>query len=404
MFVRTDCRHYRTTEPCRPHKQARTRCPDCIEYTAVEERILIVKLGAMGDVLRTTSCLAPLKVRYPRSHVTWVTRANAVPLLEGNPAIDRVLSVDSNYLELLLAERFDLAIGPDTDVLSASIMALSRSDAKRGFVADGRGGVTPLNHAAEGWWRLGLDDALKQANRRTYGEWLYAMCELPLPVARPSFHLASGATQRCRHRLRASASDAARWICFNTGASGRWQEKRWKPAYYHQLARLIEADDPDASIVLVGGPEETTLNRELRSAHPRFVDGGTHNTIADFAALVASCDWLLTPDSLGYHIACAVGTPALCVVGPTAPWELDRFNSNCVVHADLGCIACYQPKCPFSRTCMDALTPEMVAARIREWNPSRMPREHVQPGTFDISGAGTRTLPLFGAAVTAEPN
>ena len=404
MFVRTDCRHYRTTEPCGPHKKARTRCPDCREYNAVEERILIVKLGAMGDVLRTTSCLAPLKLRYPCSHITWITRANAVPLLAGNPAIDRVLSVESNYLELLLVERFDLAIGPEADPLSASIIALARSDMKYGFVADGRGGVTPLNDAAEGWWRLGLDDALKQANRRTYGEWLYAMCELPLPVARPSFHLAPGAAQRCRQRLRASAPDATRWIGFNTGASGRWQEKRWKPAHYHQLARLLEADDPDAAIVLVGGPDETALNRELRSAHPRFVDGGTDNAIADFVALVASCDWLLTPDSLGYHVACAVATPALCVVGPTAPWELDRFGQNCVVHTDLGCIACYRPQCPFSWTCMDALTPEMVAARVREWNPSRVPHEQPLPGIVEIHEAGPRLLPLFGAAVAADPN
>ena len=358
----------------------------------------------MGDVLRTTSCLAPLKDRYPRSHVTWITRANAVPLLEANPSIDRVLSVDSKYLELLLAERFDLAIGPDTDVLSASIMAIARSDVKQGFVADGRGGVTPLNAAAEGWWRLGLDDALKQANRRTYGEWLYAMCELPLPVARPSFQLAPGAAQRCAQRLRASAPGADRWICFNTGASGRWHEKRWKPAHYHELAQLIEADDPNASIVLVGGPEEAALNRELRLMHPRFIDGGTDNSIADFAAVIASCDWILTPDSLGYHVASAVGTPALCVVGPTAPWELDVFSENCVVHANLDCIACYLPKCPFSRTCMDALTPEIILARIHEWNPSRVSREDVQPAAPEICRGGSRPLPFFTTAVTADLN
>ena len=357
----------------------------------------------MGDVLRTTSCLAPLKARYPRSHVTWITRANAVPLLEGNPSIDRVLPVESNYLELLLAERFDLAIGPDADVLSASIMACARSDAKQGFVADGRGGVTPLSDAAEGWWRLGVDDALKQANRRTYGEWLYAMCDLPLPVARPSFALAPGAAERCTQRLRAWAPGARRWICFNTGASGRWRDKRWKPAYYRELAGLIEADDPDASIVLLGGPEATALNRELCSANPAFIDGGTDNSIPEFAAIVAACDWLLTPDSLGYHVASAVGTPALCLVGPTAPWELDVFGANCVVHADLPCIACYLPKCPFSRTCMDALSPEIVLGRIREWNPSRVVRDDVQPA-FEICGASSRPRPSFSAAVMADPS
>jgi heptosyltransferase-2 len=337
--------------------------------------------------------------------VTWITRANAVPLLEGNPSIDRVLSIDCNYLELLLAERFDLAIGPDTDILSASIVALARSDVKRGFMADGRGGVTPLNEAAEGWWRMGIDDEVKQANRRTYGEWLYAMCDLPTPVARPSFQLASDAVERAAERLRAWAPEAARWLCFNTGASGRWEEKRWKASYYHQLARMIEADDPDAAIVLVGGPEEAPLNRQLRAEHPAFIDGGTDNSIADFAALVAACEWLLTPDSLGYHVACAVGTPALCVVGPTSPWELDVFAVNRVVHADLDCIACYRPKCPFSSTCMDALTPEFIWARALEWRSQPHDvRAQMQAPTVETCTGGTHPLHFVGAGASADRN
>jgi ADP-heptose:LPS heptosyltransferase len=400
MLVRTDCRHYSPTEPCRPHKQARIRCPRCGTYDAVAERILIVKLGAMGDVLRTTSCLTPLKQRYPRSHVTWITRPNAVPLLEGNPGIDRVLSVNSNYLELLLAERFDLAIGPETDTLSASIVALARSDVKQGFTADGRGGVTPLSDAAEGWWRMGVDDGLKQANRRTYGEWLYAMCDLPMPVARPSFQLPPGSVEQAAQRLQDRAPGVKRWICFNTGASGRWEEKRWKPAYYERLARLIESNDPDAAIVLAGGPDEAALNRQLRLAHSGFIDGGTDNSVADFAALVAVCDWILTCDSLGYHVACAVGTPALCLVGPTSPWELDLFAENCVVSPPLDCIACYLPKCPLSRTCMDALTPELIWDRVSEWRSwSQPPRLDIQAPRFERSASGVHPLQFFRATL-----
>jgi ADP-heptose:LPS heptosyltransferase len=193
--VHTDCRHYRTNVPCRPHKQRKTVCSDCTEYDHTAERILVIKLDAMGDVLRTTSCLPALKREYPHGHVTWITRANAVPLLAGNPAIDRVLAVESNYLEFLLAEDFDL---------------------------------------------------------------------------------------------------------------------------------------------------------------------GTDHSIEVFAAIISSCDWILTPDSLGYHVACAVGTPAVCVVGPTSPWELDRYETNVVIHADLECIACYRARCPLPHTCMDRLTSRAV--------------------------------------------
>lgn len=371
--MHTDCRHCRTDQPCTPHKRTGVRCDRCTHYDPIGERILIVKLGAMGDVLRTTTCLPPLKARYPRSHITWVTRGNAVPLLEGNPAIDRILSIDGHYLELLLVEEFDLAFGPDADLLSASIMAAARSQTKQGFVADGRGGIRASNSSADGWWRLGLDDDLKRANRRTYGDWLYGICGLPTPVARPDLHVSPQAAGRARVFLRQQLPHVNRWIGFNTGASSRWEEKRWKPAYYAQLARLIVEADPAARILLLGGPDETELNGELMAAHPAFVDGGTMQTVEDFAALVASCEWMLTGDSLAYHVACAVGTPALCLVGPTSPWELDAYGDNKIIHAPLLCIACYLAKCVLPTSCMEMLTPDWVWQQILEWRRQPVP-------------------------------
>ena len=365
--MHTDCRRYRISQPCEPHKRTGARCESCDAYDPVRERILVVKLGAMGDVLRTTSCLVPLKARYPRCHVTWVTREAAVPLLHGNPSVDRILHVESNYLELLLSERFDVTIAPDAEPLSAAIAALARSDATHGFVADGRGGVRATNAAAEHWWQLGLDDGLKRENRRTYGEWLYDICGFPTPVARPTLMVPQEATRRTRRMLRQRAPHIDRWVCFNSGGSSRWREKRWKHGYYAQLARMITANDRRTGILLAGGPDERELNRELLLAHPEFTDGGTANALPDFAALLSLCEWVLTGDTLGYHVACAVGTPACCLVGPTSPWELDRFAENVVLHAPMDCIACYQAHCPLTTTCMDVLTPEMVWTHITRW-------------------------------------
>jgi heptosyltransferase-2 len=361
--IHTDCRHYRNSLPCAPHKQTHVRCERCGDHSPIEQRILIVKLDAMGDVLRTTSCLPALKALYPRSHVTWITRLNAEPLLRGNPAIDRILTVESTYLEFLLAEDFDLALCPDADLLSATIMQIAHADSKRGFVANRRGAVVPLNEAATAWWHMGLDDRAKRENRRTYGEWLYDMCELPPPVARPWLRPGTDARDRAERFLREQAPLAARRVCLNTGASGRWTEKRWKAQHYRELARLVREDDPHAAVVVVGGPAEAEFNAALLASAPELVDAGTGNSVEAFAALVASCDWMLTPDSLGYHVACAVGTPAVCVAGPTSPWELDRYGVNQVLYADMECVACYLAECPLATTCMDALTGSAVWSR-----------------------------------------
>jgi len=360
MKIHTDCRHYRASVPCSCHKRTGTPCCDCGEYAPVDERILIVKLDAMGDVLRTTACLEPLKHLHQRSHVTWITRANAAPLLAGNPLVDRILAVESNYLEFLHAEEFDLALGPDADPLSAAIMLLAQAREKRGFVSDRRGGVVPLNAAAESWWRMGVNDALKKQNRRTYGEWLYDICELPPPIARPWFQPSDTALRTAARVFGGSAAGAGLRVCFNTGAGPRWEEKRWKLRHYAELADLVCDRWPGAAIALVGGPGEKAFNAALLASNAGFVDAGTDNSLDTFAALIACADWCLTPDSLGYHVACAVGTPAVCVVGPTSSWELDCYGTNRVLHAGLECIGCYLAKCPLTTTCMDALTARHV--------------------------------------------
>jgi ADP-heptose:LPS heptosyltransferase len=222
-------------------------------------------------------------------------------------------------------------------------------------------------------------------------------------VARPSLHVDNGLVTQALQELREQAPHAERFVCFNTGASGRWEEKKWKPHCYAQLADLIESHGPDAAIVLTGGPEESGLNRELCARRPAFIDGGTDNSVTRFAALVAACEWVLTGDSLGYHVACATGTPALCLVGPTSPWELDTFATNRVVHASLDCIACYLPRCPLSRTCMDALTPELIWDHVNEWTShadARRPIAHAQ--SAEPTRASSHVLHLF-TARTAAP-
>ncbi len=365
MKTLTDCRQYRCTEPCVPHKQVKARCDQCNLYDPITERILMVKLAGMGDVLRTTACLSPLKKLYPHSHITWITRSSSVPVLARNPLIDRLISVESNYLEFLLAEHFELALGPDTDLLSASIMQITNAEQKRGFVADGRGGVTALNEAAQVWWQMGLDDEAKRANRSTYGEWLYAICELPLPVACPSLHLTDEVRQRVSGYLLSQAPKAEQFVCFNTGGSTRWQEKRWKIQHYDALARMIATAAPSTVVVLVGGSAESEINHHLLGLWPKFIDGGTNNSIEEFAAIIAASAWVLTPDSLGYHVACAVGTRALCLVGPTSPWELDLYGKHQVFYSDLPCIGCYLASCPFPVTCMDRLTASTIWPRIQ---------------------------------------
>jgi heptosyltransferase-2 len=101
-------------------------CETCPEYDRVGTRILIIKLDALGDVLRTTCVLRPLKQAFPDSHVTWITGPGAVTLLKEIPEIDVVMPADWRALAHLQTARFDRVYGFDAAQESASLAAIAQ--------------------------------------------------------------------------------------------------------------------------------------------------------------------------------------------------------------------------------------------------------------------------------------
>jgi ADP-heptose:LPS heptosyltransferase len=76
-------------------------------------RILLVNLDALGTVLATTAQLPAIKRTYPQSHVTWITRKNALPLLANNPFIDHLVEWNDENRMVLQQQKFELALNAD---------------------------------------------------------------------------------------------------------------------------------------------------------------------------------------------------------------------------------------------------------------------------------------------------
>src|SRR3989454_85396 len=195
-----DCRFFLGDRPCVWHKRDRVLCT-CDHYERVEEHLLIVKLDAMGDVLRSTALLPPLAEVHPGAAITWITRKESVPLLARNPYLAEVLELGPEVPVHLQVRTFDRVINLDASKISAALAAAARSDRKDGFVLDPQGIVRPTNDAARQWLETGLFDDIKRRGTSTYQERMAAILDLTSHRHRYVFELADEEITRARAHL-----------------------------------------------------------------------------------------------------------------------------------------------------------------------------------------------------------
>ncbi len=357
--IRYDCRFYTGYRPCRKSET----CVGCTEYQPGGTRILIIKLGALGDVLRTTSLLPALRRAHGPCTITWMTRRNALALLEHNPLIDRLLALGVEDVLALDAVDFDLAINLDKDAEALGLMRRVNAKQRMGFVPhEPTGALTVANRASLHALRLGLDDELKfRRSDKTYPQIIAEMAEVPYAGEEYTLELDSGAIESARARLDAMCEseglDRKHLLGLNTGTGGAFPTKQWTAEGFAGLARRFLHRHHDALCLLMGGAAERAFNErvlELTASH-RLLDGGCDNSMEEFCALVDACDAVVSSDSLGMHVAIARRVPTVALFGPTTAQEVDLFGRGEKIVTEFPCSPCYLKHCPLDVSCMQAL-------------------------------------------------
>jgi len=310
-------------------------------------RLLLIKTGALGDVLRTTSLLPGLAECDPGLEVTWVTARGAAPLLERHPLVHRILEVDpSSEAELdglaqeLGGQVFDRVLSLDDELplcaLGTAVAARSGA-ALTGACLDEEGRPTFTKDAAC-WFGMGLlcregleeADRRKLANRRTHAELLAEVAGVR--PDRPRLELSTDEQARGRELAAGLAGAGGPLVGLNTGAGGRWTTKAMRVDEVVRLVEDLAAEQPAPRFLLLGGPEEHARNADLaqriREQVPsaRLAEAPLDLTLRGFAALVGALDLLVTSDSLALHMGVARARRVVAFFAPTSPHEIDLFG------------------------------------------------------------------------------
>ena len=308
--------------------------------------ILVIKTGALGDVLRTTSILPGLQERFGALEVTWLTAGAARSLVERHRLVHRVVTCDPKdpisvaaVRDQLPGQCWDWILSLDDEEPLCALASSLEAEKVSGAVMDDAGRRVYTDDV-EPWFGMGLlsrdgkeaADARKRANERTHPEIFGSMLEIT--PGKPEFPLTSEAIEAAlafAGRERMTEDDLV--VGLNTGAGGRWTSKGLPPDRVVAYAgALTTALGRPVQFLVLGGPPEKGRNRAILSGinglglDARAIDAGTDNDIPTFASILALSDLLVTSDSLAMHIGVAMDVPCVAFFAPTSAAEIELYG------------------------------------------------------------------------------
>jgi heptosyltransferase I len=346
------------------------------------QRILIVKLSAIGDVIQTLPMVEALRTAFPLARIDWVVEEDARDLLAGHFALDRVivsrrkswqkevfhrggflkfLKEIRDFLRELRGREYDWVIDNHGILKSGIVVFFSRGKRKIGFrrsrkIAD-EGNYLFTN---ERYRPLDIE-------RHAVERYLDLAAQLGVPVDGVPF----------KYEIDGEARKKANALLDKNGPVGRplvvihpfarWETKQWPSGNFVELAEMLV--ETGASLVFTGSPGdfpaiEDMINRIRKPAGVLNLAGKT--TLRELAAVFSAADLVVSTDTGPMHLAAAVGAPLIALFGPTAPWRTGPYGkSHTILRRPLPCSPCFKKSCP-GMECMKSLSVQEVAAAVRE--------------------------------------
>ncbi|HEX8776066.1 MAG TPA: lipopolysaccharide heptosyltransferase I [Pyrinomonadaceae bacterium] len=339
-------------------------------------RILIVKLGSIGDIVHTLPALAAIRRALPGTDISWVVERRAAEILRDNPLLDRLIEVDTKALrrwpmsgETLLAPRqqlrrlrastFDLALDFQGLLKSAAIARLSGARRSYGFARAG------LREPAS---RFLLSKTVPTEPHTHVIHKNLALAARALGIEVPAgpedleFPIAVGAEHEREAREAARGAEAG-YAILNPG--GGWPTKLWSAERFGALADELWAHHGLRSLVTYG-PGERELAERVEASSRSGRARALTLSLKGFYALAKSegTRVYVGGDTGPTHLAVAAGTPVVGLFGPTEWWRngSPRPQDICVERNDVGCRTdCHRRACS-EWVCMDIEVERVLGA------------------------------------------
>ena len=287
-------------------------------------KFLIVRLGALGDIVHAIPVPAALRRAFPGARIDWLVSAKHHEMLDLVPVIDRRLIVNDRggsaggatmfaAVRELRRTNYDVAIDLQGLIKSAAMARMSGAARVIGFSTRllrerlARPFYTEVHDPGGG----GVRD--RRSGRHVVHLNLALLRTLGLDAPVPEFPIDEAPSEIARS---IREETGGHYALLNPGAA--WPNKRWPPARLAVVAAALAERHGLRSVVL-WGPGERDLAEQVVTAAAGAALLSPKTAIADVVALARGAAIMVSGDTGPTHIAAAVGTPLVGIYGPTRP-------------------------------------------------------------------------------------
>ncbi|MDP3921581.1 MAG: lipopolysaccharide heptosyltransferase II [Candidatus Omnitrophota bacterium] len=336
-----------------------------------EKKILVIKLGAMGDVILAVPSLRMLRERFPDASISVLVDKKFAPLLKGCPYIQEVIPVERRRFPRLLyllrlakslrREGYDASVDLQNSKWTHLLAFLAAIPERFGFR---RGHFGFLLNRPDRFFRVAEPPVknqyriLSKVGVQKWDDrlelWPDAKSEKKVDEVLEEF---------------LKDSNSSRLVGFVLGSSPKWLTKRWPLENFKALARRLQESE-NTRVVLIGSAEDGEIADQFlagETAHVLNMVGKTSSR--ELIPLVKRLDVLVTGDTAPLHVASAVGTDIVALFGPTDPKRhMPPGNNHVVINRRLACQPCYRGTCSNEEdlACLRQISIEEVFNAVRK--------------------------------------
>jgi len=391
--VKYDCSHFEGHIPCKPNKQFDVQCDNCSHYdkdisviinldtqkSLLQEiykicdftkedivtekpiipkhvtKILFIKLGAIGDVIRTTPLIEKYKNEYGDCHFSWITHS---PQVVPKEEVDLIYKWNEYSVSLLANQEFDIAINLDKDQEACMLLSHVNAKDKFGFIwQDGH--INIATEKAENKLITGLFDHISKKNRKNYLEEIFEICHFEFNKEEYLINLNEDLSNQWKEKFKRLASGKT-IIGLNTGCGLRWKTRLWPKDYWVELIKDLEKQG--YFCLLMGGPDEDETNRYYQSK-----TGATYLgtfSLEEFIAITNNTDIIVTPVSMMMHIALALKKQLMLFHNIFNVHEFELYGRGVIIEPTSGCDCYFGNSCSREKRCMNDISVQDVLSNI----------------------------------------